>query len=378
MIGALAIIYLAMVGLIEVLDVRKIVGSQLSVAGVLCLGLPPMIAAYAATRPRQVRGEEVAPSLGEAALAGGLIGLIIAVITVAAVGLANLLGIDSVRAVFRSVSPTLMSILYLHRGAVSGLVMLTVVFVALGAVGGALRACAVPVRRPIVIGLASVVGLGLLQRIIPTALDQLGLPKAWLYSSVTLGLTWAGGVITFAVAAGLTVLFMQRGKDMQRGIVWMTGGERQARTAEIIALILILLALPFVAGTILSQILGSVGIYILMGLGLNIVVGYAGLLDLGYVAFFAVGAYITGVLTGGVLITTLGLKAAGVQRRPVVLPGAADRDRGGGPRRRPDRRAGAAPARRLPGDRDPRFRRDRAGPVHVGLAEGHLRRDAGT
>ena len=31
----------------------------------------------------------------------------------------------------------------------------------------------------------------------------------------------------------------------------------------------------------------------LLGLGLNIVVGYAGLLDLGYVAFFAVGAYTT-------------------------------------------------------------------------------------
>jgi branched-chain amino acid transport system permease protein len=312
LIGAVAIIYLAMVGLIEVLDVRKIVGTQMSVAGVLCLGLPPLLAAYAATRPRQVRGEEVAPSLGEAALAGGLIGLIIAVITVAAVGLANLLGIDSVRAIFRSVSPTLMSILYLHRDAVSGLVMLSVALVALGAVGGALRACAVPVRRPIVIGMASVVGLGMLQRIIPTALDQLGLPKAWLYSSVTLGLTWAGAVLTFAIAAGLTVLFMRRGKDMQRGIVWMTGGERQARTAEVVVLILILLALPFVAGTILSQILGSVGIYILMGLGLNIVVGYAGLLDLGYVAFFAVGAYITGVLTGGLLITTLGLKAPAI------------------------------------------------------------------
>jgi branched-chain amino acid transport system permease protein len=36
---------------------------------------------------------------------------------------------------------------------------------------------------------------------------------------------------------------------------------------------------------------------VLLGLGLNIVVGYAGLLDLGYVAFFAVGAYATGVLT---------------------------------------------------------------------------------
>lgn len=34
-----------------------------------------------------------------------------------------------------------------------------------------------------------------------------------------------------------------------------------------------------------------VGLYIMLGIGLNVVVGYAGLLDLGYVAFFAVGAY---------------------------------------------------------------------------------------
>jgi branched-chain amino acid transport system permease protein len=34
-----------------------------------------------------------------------------------------------------------------------------------------------------------------------------------------------------------------------------------------------------------------------MGLGLNIVIGFAGLLDLGYVAFFAIGAYVVGVLT---------------------------------------------------------------------------------
>jgi branched-chain amino acid transport system permease protein len=47
--------------------------------------------------------------------------------------------------------------------------------------------------------------------------------------------------------------------------------------------------------------------YIIMALGLNIVVGFAGLLDLGYVAFFAVGAYTTAVLTGGLRITTVGL-----------------------------------------------------------------------
>ena len=35
----------------------------------------------------------------------------------------------------------------------------------------------------------------------------------------------------------------------------------------------------------------------ILGLGLNIVVGYAGLLDLGYAAFFAIGAYTTGILS---------------------------------------------------------------------------------
>ncbi len=41
----------------------------------------------------------------------------------------------------------------------------------------------------------------------------------------------------------------------------------------------------------------AVLIFVLLGLGLNIVVGYAGLLDLGYAAFFAIGAYTTGLLS---------------------------------------------------------------------------------
>ena len=40
-------------------------------------------------------------------------------------------------------------------------------------------------------------------------------------------------------------------------------------------------------------------VFIMMAVGLNIVVGYAGLLDLGYVAFYAVGAYTAGWLASG-------------------------------------------------------------------------------
>ena len=42
-------------------------------------------------------------------------------------------------------------------------------------------------------------------------------------------------------------------------------------------------------------------IYVLLALGLNIVVGFAGLLDLGYAAFFAIGAYAMGLLNSPVL-----------------------------------------------------------------------------
>src|SRR5205807_7573561 len=41
---------------------------------------------------------------------------------------------------------------------------------------------------------------------------------------------------------------------------------------------------------------GDAGYYVILALGLNIVVGFAGLLDLGYVAFFAIGAYAWGMV----------------------------------------------------------------------------------
>jgi len=53
---------------------------------------------------------------------------------------------------------------------------------------------------------------------------------------------------------------------------------------------------PFVVDTYQTNIMITALMYIVLGLGLNIVVGLAGLLDLGYVAFYAVGAYTYGLL----------------------------------------------------------------------------------
>jgi branched-chain amino acid transport system permease protein len=62
---------------------------------------------------------------------------------------------------------------------------------------------------------------------------------------------------------------------------------------------IVLLAAPLVAqqfGNAWVRIIDLALLYVLLALGLNIVVGYAGLLDLGYVAFYAVGAYVLALL----------------------------------------------------------------------------------
>ena len=67
----------------------------------------------------------------------------------------------------------------------------------------------------------------------------------------------------------------------------------------LLALLLLVIAFPFFAaqfGNSWVRIMDVALLYIMLALGLNIVVGFAGLLDLGYIAFFAIGAYLTGLL----------------------------------------------------------------------------------
>ena len=81
----------------------------------------------------------------------------------------------------------------------------------------------------------------------------------------------------------------------------------------------VLWALALLVLPLLLQTVGSNGwvriadmalLYVLLALGLNIVVGYAGLLDLGFVAFFAVGAYMFGLLASPHLTDTFPAIAA--------------------------------------------------------------------
>jgi branched-chain amino acid transport system permease protein len=90
-----------------------------------------------------------------------------------------------------------------------------------------------------------------------------------------------------------------------------------------------LLVLPQVSTGFVNLVLVNVGFYLMLALGLNIVVGYAGLLDLGYVAFYAVGAYTVALLTspdssiGGPLTAAVGVEWAFWLAIPIVMLVAA-------------------------------------------------------
>ena len=90
--------------------------------------------------------------------------------------------------------------------------------------------------------------------------------------------------------------------------IW-AGWSRPVRTIFVLVVIGLIGLLPFAASWGPTSFLNTpitsfqnvlvypVGMFIMMALGLNIVVGKSGLLDLGYVAFFAIGAYTQGILS---------------------------------------------------------------------------------
>lgn len=85
------------------------------------------------------------------------------------------------------------------------------------------------------------------------------------------------------------------------GMTRLAALENKRRAMQITAAILIasIIAYPFVDAAFGLQWVASIifaEIFVLLALGLNVVVGYAGLLDLGYAAFFAIGAYSTALL----------------------------------------------------------------------------------
>ena len=112
-----------------------------------------------------------------------------------------------------------------------------------------------------------------------------------------------GGFLSYILETRKTGEFVQKqylmmkDKVLDSSIVIKYQDNPRSKLIGYAVLLVIVFLVPQFLGKYWNYAMGTVGIYVLMGLGLNIVVGLAGLLDLGYVAFFAIGAYTAGLLT---------------------------------------------------------------------------------
>lgn len=167
-------------------------------------------------------------------------------------------------------------------------VLLPLVFGVIGAVGGLVTAASRTLHNGAVQFIIALIALGVLNW------------QRTMNDTATL--------LTVALLFGAMWLIPSIGEEAAREFDTLSRPEqRTVRRLIGLAGLLVLLVAPSFLGIYITDVFNLVGIYIILGVGLNIVVGYAGLLNLGFVAFFAIGAYTTGLLMTPSLLTCGGI-----------------------------------------------------------------------
>jgi branched-chain amino acid transport system permease protein len=287
-IGGAVSILLSLVGMVVAFDSRYIIANGITF-GQITLFLPVAITSYLAIRKT---APEKRPIIFLHGTAAGAIGGIMLALLVALGTAINL------RAMFINATEDLYNIITFGVPVPLGLLVTIFSFTVVGLLMAGLYLLPGRWRATIVQAAAWVFLIGLLRDLIITVILPWG-PLGELISKLFAlnGLTVAGAVVLFVVAALLT--YRSYGRKREDSFINKLPPRQQkaVRWGTIAVLVVVALLLPKILGIFFSDILDNVGIYILMGLGLNIVVGFAGLLDLGYVAFYAIGAYTIALLT---------------------------------------------------------------------------------
>ncbi len=275
-------VFLALVGIVEALHQRLVI------TGVISLGQAILL--FTGLGAGFVMVRRTAGSRAVMILQGTVVGAI----TGAMLGGLVLLGqAVNLRNVFPNASPALYGILTVEQGPSTGAILLIIAGALSGLAGAGIALLPQSVRRPVFAGTAAALVLSLFQELLQLMLQGEGLPtrvRDFLYVE---GPSQVGALTVFALVALANILNSRR----RARVVQVPGARRTGRAITLVVLFILLLLLsPIVGGSFVAQVLVVVGLYTLMGLGLNLEVGLAGLLDLGFVAFFAIGAYTVGLL----------------------------------------------------------------------------------
>ncbi|HCB00982.1 MAG TPA: hypothetical protein DIW23_07750 [Anaerolineae bacterium] len=294
-------ILIALVGMVETFDKRDIVAGAISMGWTMLL-LTVLVAGYFSASHQTSNLFRLSAS--------GITGLIFSLIMSL---LALLVENFDLRQTLVNASPQLIRILTFENGIPNGLISLIAITTIFGILGGVLYVTPSKIRKAISLGLSIVVLLGLLEDIIQVTLAGLGGASsalAWMFGrGAQSGLSITGAIVVFVVVTASNLLWDVNAPKINSQVEKMPANrQRSLRVLGYGLIILVVLYLPTLLGLYLTEVVNVTGLFILMGLGLNIVVGFAGLLDLGYVAFYAIGAYAVGVLTtlSGELSTSLG------------------------------------------------------------------------
>jgi len=196
-------------------------------------------------------------------------------------------------------SPKLFRFLTYENGMGFGAVAWIVTGAVLGLVGASFHIMPRAVRRVTTFVVFGLISLSILESVIDDLSE--GFRLEWLDEFMFAkkgGLTLTSTIVIGAVIGVLSLVADGRMKAATERYRNLEGVERQKTSIVLFVVVAVLcIVLPMFLGKIVNELLANVGLFLLLALGLNIVVGLAGLLDLGYVAFFAVGGYTTAVLT---------------------------------------------------------------------------------
>ena len=292
LLGGLAGVHVGLVGMIDSFQARDTIADLITLGSMIPI-LLLLLVGWRAASP--VRSAGLIPTDGRTfvlgAVGGATGGVILAAFALAITAV-------NVRWILVNATPNLVEILQLDQGPVVGSLILIGGGAVLGLGGAALHVLPSAIARSLAIAFVVAITVSLLEPFLGAVLRNLGLDVVEEIFFAGGGLSLVGAVLVFGVTAAGVYAWTTRGEGARERVAAMPADRR--RNAKLIwygVLVLLLLALPQLVGQRLSEVVGTVGLYVLLGLGLNIVVGFAGLLDLGYVAFYAVGAYTTAVLT---------------------------------------------------------------------------------